>query len=157
MIDVERSSEAPASLARRTSWSGDDVVGALHRDFHAKCYLCEAVIGMDFEVDHRLPRAADPEGGLLFPGPDRVEERLIQAVDPLSSINLVRCNFEAVDEMDRAAVNTGQELTRLHHYSSKTAFRARVRTHERLEAIRLLCAEVLRVESRIRALRRHRD
>lgn len=47
MIDVERSALAPASLARGTSCTEQDVREALHRDFLGKCYLCERKLSLE--------------------------------------------------------------------------------------------------------------
>jgi len=41
MFNVNRSSKAPASLLKRTSWTEADVIYALKEDFHDKCYICE--------------------------------------------------------------------------------------------------------------------
>lgn len=109
MIDVERPVEAPASLAGG-SYSGTDVLEALHATFLGKCYLCESPIELGtFQVDHRKPRSDErftdlacawsnlfptcneheynqrrekkyPDGGLLDPG-EGVETRIIQRLE----------------------------------------------------------------------------
>lgn len=159
MIDVERSAEAPASLAQRSSWRDRDVLEALHRDFLGKCYLCETPLAAaDFEVDHRIPRALHPELefewtnlfpacdrcngrrptypelGLLDPG-DGVEHRLEQIANPVPVPVSLRCDFRAVTEDDDPARNTARELCALHDPTAATTFRARQRTRNLLRAI----------------------
>lgn len=60
MIKVERSLIPPASLAieekkKNGSYRCKDVIDALARDFHEKCYLCEMKPVSDPEVEHLLP------------------------------------------------------------------------------------------------------
>lgn len=169
MIDVERSSIAPPSLARGTSWSGEDVIEALHRDFLGKCYLCESTVAIGrIEVDHRFPRHLDierlhhfewanlfptcsfcnrrrpkdyPECGLLNPGSDRVETQIEQGADPMSTIDEVVCWFRARDPADACAQATALELQHLHTIESTTTFRARAATRELLVAVRLRYAQ----------------
>lgn len=114
MIDVTRPAEAPASLAARNRYNGDDVREALHALFLEKCYLCETPVGLGtFEVDHRRPQGQDeeqrfawenlfptcteykcnqrrektyPAGGLLDPG-QGVESRISQRFEYSLSSN----------------------------------------------------------------------
>ena len=60
MIKVERSPEAPASLAKEAgkkngSYRENDVMEQLKKDFYGKCYLCEIKPVQDPQVEHRLP------------------------------------------------------------------------------------------------------
>lgn len=149
MIDVERPSEAPASLGEGKHYTGTDVLEALHRAFHGKCYLCETPVTLGtFEVDHRRPRADPrfahlicrwdnlfptcttyacnqrrrkkyPDGGLLDPG-QGVERRISQRIEGTVSISLrntgaIAIVFRAADPADVAAVNTAEELDRIHN------------------------------------------
>lgn len=58
MIDVKRTPAPPASLSKKKSWLGDDVLDRLHDDFLGKCYLTEVPVARGgFEVDHRHPRS----------------------------------------------------------------------------------------------------
>ena len=52
MIRVFKHNKAPASLAKRASWTGDDVIDQLQKDQYGKCYLCERVQITDFQVEH---------------------------------------------------------------------------------------------------------
>ena len=61
MIRIYKSLEIPASLARKTSWIGEDVNARLKKDQHGKCYLCERRVITDFQVEHLKSRANNPE------------------------------------------------------------------------------------------------
>ncbi|ABZ74646.1 conserved hypothetical protein [Shewanella halifaxensis HAW-EB4] len=52
MFNVKRGDEVPASLAARRSYKDEDVVKALERAFHKKCYLCETKEPQDINVEH---------------------------------------------------------------------------------------------------------
>src|SRR5690606_24339379 len=70
MIDVERPAEAPASLAGGT-YSGTDVLEALHSTFQGKCYLCESPIELGtFQVDHRKPKGDERFDDLVCAWPN---------------------------------------------------------------------------------------
>ena len=51
----EKSQPAPASLAAKTSWRGEDVLLRLQEDFCNKCYICEAKEITSINVEHFLP------------------------------------------------------------------------------------------------------
>ena len=60
MVKIDRSPEAPASLAteankKNGSYRGEDVIRQLAKDFHEKCYICEIKPVQDPQVEHRLP------------------------------------------------------------------------------------------------------
>ena len=59
MFKVIRSEDAPASLANRRSYSGRDVLDALSRVFHKKCYICETKEPIDINVEHFEPHLGD--------------------------------------------------------------------------------------------------
>ncbi|AUX30535.1 MULTISPECIES: HNH endonuclease [Sorangium] len=155
MIDVERPTEAPASLREGKSHTGADVLEALHCVFLGKCYLCETPVALGtFEVDHRRPRADErfahlicawdnlfptcatfdcnqrrrksyPNGGLLDPG-QGVELRILQRIDGVVSVSLRKSGtvdivFRAADPNDLAAVNTAEELDRIHNGTRSSA------------------------------------
>lgn len=115
MIDIVRPAVAPASLAEKKTYRGDDVYTALHGIFHGKCYLCETPVELGkFSVDHRKPKGQFPEleyawgnlfpacnefncngrrqktypdGGLLDPG-EGIEAKVIQQVEHTVSMSL---------------------------------------------------------------------
>jgi uncharacterized protein (TIGR02646 family) len=56
MIRVHRREVAPASLATIEKRPfKEDVLQALHDDFHGKCYLCEGLAAESFDVEHLHP------------------------------------------------------------------------------------------------------
>ncbi|HEP0647442.1 HNH endonuclease [Enterobacter hormaechei] len=61
MFNVVRTYPAPASLARRNSYRGKDVIEALRSIFHNKCYLCEQDSIADPEVEHFRPHNDEPD------------------------------------------------------------------------------------------------
>lgn len=68
MFKVERPKTPPAGLSR--GYDSPDVVKELRRIFHKKCYLCETKNPMSPEVEHFIPKSANPtlekEWGNLF-------------------------------------------------------------------------------------------
>lgn len=59
MFKVIRNENAPASLAKRQSWGEKDVLDALNRVFHKKCYICETKEPTDINVEHFDPHLDD--------------------------------------------------------------------------------------------------
>ena len=59
MFKVIRNENAPASLANRRSYSEQDVLDALSRVFHKKCYICETKEPIDINVEHFEPHLGD--------------------------------------------------------------------------------------------------
>ncbi len=60
MIYVQKSSAIPSSLARQTSYSGEDVTDQLNSDFHGKCYICEQKESIrTYNVEHFSPHRGD--------------------------------------------------------------------------------------------------
>lgn len=53
--------ECPASLSTRTSWTGEDVLQALHEVFYGKCYLCETKDIISLNVEHLSAHQGDVE------------------------------------------------------------------------------------------------
>jgi hypothetical protein len=52
MFNVARPELPPPSLAERKSWTGNDVVHALRKAFHDKCYICETKEPLSLNVEH---------------------------------------------------------------------------------------------------------
>lgn len=52
MIYYPKRNEAPASLALRKSYTGEDVIKALKQDFCNKCYLCGSKAPTSLNVEH---------------------------------------------------------------------------------------------------------
>lgn len=59
MFKVIRNEDAPASLANRRSYREQDVLDALSRVFHKKCYICETKEPIDINVEHFEPHLGD--------------------------------------------------------------------------------------------------
>ena len=159
MIDVERTTLAPASLARQKGWAGGDVLESLHRDFYGKCYLCERELSLgEVEVDHRRLQCHWPEDAhcwtnlfpacghcnkrrsrakvsILRPG-EGIERRVLQRVRFLPHAREIECMFVAADRDDAMARATAAELERLHSPDQARTRRARYATLELLATIR---------------------
>jgi hypothetical protein len=59
MFNVKRAKEVPASLATKNSYKDEDVVKALEKSFHKKCYLCETKEPQDINVEHFVAHQND--------------------------------------------------------------------------------------------------
>lgn len=60
MFKVERPSDAP-ECTKRTGYNTKEIVEALHKIFHGKCYLCEKDKLQDPEIEHFIPHGATDE------------------------------------------------------------------------------------------------
>lgn len=58
MFNVIRPKDGPACLLAGTIYNQPDVVEALKKVFHGKCYLCERDEIHDVEIEHFVPQAA---------------------------------------------------------------------------------------------------
>ena len=160
MIDVSpRSLDDAPDLAE--GWNKDAVRRPLWEHHLRKCYLCEQLVKLGhFDVEHRVPQKVSAElrhcwlnlfpahskcngrrgafphpGGVLSPGLDRdIEGRLRQRIERTSACE-IRARFEATNRDDLYAVNTAQELARLHDPDSATTDTSREATQELLDAI----------------------
>lgn len=61
MIRIRKSQGIPQSLATTKAYDGEDVKRQLLLDQDSKCYLCERLLGTDFEIEHFAGR----EGNLI--------------------------------------------------------------------------------------------
>ena len=61
MIKIRKSHGAPRSLTTTKAYGGEDVKRQLLSDQDSKCYLCERLLGTDFEIEHFAGR----EGNLI--------------------------------------------------------------------------------------------
>ena len=55
MFNVVRNESTPASLADRRRYDSEDVLEALKKVFHNKCYICETSEPQDINVEHFIP------------------------------------------------------------------------------------------------------
>lgn len=159
MIDVERSKDAPESLATKQRWDAMDVRRALAHDFLEKCYLCERPVTLgETEVEHRIPRALWNGGefdwnnlfpscrycnmrrpayhpdGLVSPG-EGVEVRVSQRARVGDDGVSVACAFSARRLGDLQALRTAEELSHIHSIETATTGRAAAAAKELLDEI----------------------
>lgn len=59
MFNVVRNESTPASLASRRRYDSDDVLEALKKVFHKKCYICETSEPLDINVEHFVAHEGD--------------------------------------------------------------------------------------------------
>lgn len=59
MIQVEKTATAPAELATK-GYKDDKVAEQILADQHDKCYLCERLVGTDYEIEHLHSQANCP-------------------------------------------------------------------------------------------------
>lgn len=52
MIQLQKTTTAPASLANKDKYYGEDVIDLLAKDHYDKCYICERQLTTDFQVEH---------------------------------------------------------------------------------------------------------
>ncbi len=61
MIFFSKSKQVPESLKLRKSYREQDVIDALHKDFHNKCYICEDKAPSTINVEHFQPHKDDED------------------------------------------------------------------------------------------------
>lgn len=61
MFNVVRNESTPASLASRRRYDSDDVLEALKKVFHKKCYICETSEPLDINVEHFVAHEGDED------------------------------------------------------------------------------------------------
>lgn len=138
MINIERSEQAPLSLADQKSYRGNDVLDELYKTLRKKCYLTEQVFNSpkEMEVDHfttqkengkllydwtnlypidnkankKRPKTT-PSGGYLDPCSldDDVEKDIIYVVEFGGN-----ALFKPRDTFNQKAVNTAELLNHVH-------------------------------------------
>ena len=52
MIKIRKNQRVPQSLTTTKKYDGEDVKRQLLSDQDSKCYLCERLLGTDFEIEH---------------------------------------------------------------------------------------------------------
>ena len=103
MIKISRISEAPKSLIieknkNNGTYNTPEVVKALHKDFHDKCYICENKNLTSINIEHFRPHGGDKE--LMFSW-----ENLFLACSHCNNIklgkytNILDCTKVDVDEI----------------------------------------------------------
>ena len=61
MFNVVRNESTPASLASRRRYDSNDVLEALKKVFHKKCYICETSEPLDINVEHFVAHEGDED------------------------------------------------------------------------------------------------
>ena len=61
MIRIKKNVYAPQSLGKNQTYNAEDVRKQLLHDQNEKCYLCERILGTDFEVEHLKSQTHHPE------------------------------------------------------------------------------------------------
>ncbi len=61
MFNVDRPEKAPESLSKRKSYREADVLEALEKIFHKKCYLCETKEPQDIQIEHFVAHQNDDD------------------------------------------------------------------------------------------------
>lgn len=61
MFNVVRNESTPASLAGRRRYDSEDVLEALNKVFHKKCYICETSEPLDINVEHFVAHEGDED------------------------------------------------------------------------------------------------
>jgi len=69
MIKINRNSQAPQALLiekdkNNGTYNTPEVVSALHKDFHNKCYICESKNLTSMNIEHLRPHKGDKD--LMF-------------------------------------------------------------------------------------------
>ncbi|WP_417798038.1 HNH endonuclease [Terasakiella pusilla] len=59
MFNVVRNEPAPASLSGKRKYDSEDVLTALRKVFHKKCYICETSEPSGVNVEHFIPHRGD--------------------------------------------------------------------------------------------------
>lgn len=59
MIHFPKSKKVPESLKNKRSYRGEDVLDALRKDFHNKCYICEDKELTTLNIEHFKPHKGD--------------------------------------------------------------------------------------------------
>ena len=130
MIQLQKTTTAPASLATKNKYDGEDVKALLAKDHYDKCYICERQLTTDFQVEHLHSQEHYPDekynwenlffacsycngkksanfDGIVNPTKEAIEERFFEEF--LSKMN----NFEkAVNDYLSAPTSETKEVVR---------------------------------------------
>jgi len=122
MIQLQKTTTAPASLAAKTRYDGDDVKALLAQDHYNKCYICERKLTTDFQVEHLHSQEHYPDekynwdnlffvcsycngrksanfDGIANPTKEAIEEKIVQ------TLNYDKADF-ATDDTSEAIQQT---------------------------------------------------
>ena len=104
MIQLQKTTTAPASLANKDKYYGEDVIDLLAKDHYDKCYICERQLTTDFQVEHLHSQEHYPDekynwenlffvcsycngkksanfDGIVNPTKEAIEEKIVQKLN----------------------------------------------------------------------------
>jgi bacteriophage lambda ninG protein len=104
MIQLQKTTTAPASLANKDKYYGEDVIDLLAKDHYDKCYICERQLTTDFQVEHLHSQKHYPDekynwenlffvcsycngkksanfDGIVNPTKEAIEEKIVQKLN----------------------------------------------------------------------------
>ena len=104
MIQLQKTTTAPASLATKNKYDGEDVKALLAKDHYDKCYICERQLTTDFQVEHLHSQKHYPDekynwenlffvcsycngkksanfDGIVNPTKEAIEEKIVQKLN----------------------------------------------------------------------------
>lgn len=129
MIQLQKTTTAPASLANKKRYDGDDVKDLLAKDHYDKCYICERQRTTDFQIEHLHSQEHYPNerynwenlffacsycngrksssfDGIANPTKEAIEEKIVQ------TLNYNKADF-ATDDTSEAIQQTVALLNRI--------------------------------------------
>ncbi len=129
MIQLQKTTTAPASLATKNKYDGEDVKALLAKDHYDKCYICERKLPTDFQVEHLHSQEHYPDekynwenlffvcsycngkksanfDGIVNPTKEAIEEKIVQ------TLNYDKADF-ATDDTSEAIQQTIKLLNRI--------------------------------------------
>lgn len=129
MIQLQKTTTAPASLATKNKYDGEDVKALLAKDHYDKCYICERQLTTDFQVEHLHSQEHYPDekynwdnlffvcsycngkksanfDGIVNPTKEAIEEKIVQ------TLNYDKADF-ATDDTSEAIQQTIKLLNRI--------------------------------------------
>lgn len=137
MIQLQKTTTAPASLANKKRYDSDDVKDLLAKDHYDKCYICERQRTTDFQIEHLHSQEHYPNerynwenlffacsycngrkssffDGIANPTKEAIEEKIVQ------NLNYNKADFDTNDTSE-AIQQTIKLLNRI--FNGKNAIR----------------------------------
>ncbi|WP_455000563.1 HNH endonuclease [Capnocytophaga leadbetteri] len=141
MIQLQKTTTAPASLATKNKYDGEDVKALLAKDHYDKCYICERQLTTDFQVEHLHSQEHYPDekynwenlffvcsycngkksanfDGIVNPTKEAIEEKIVQ------TLNYDKADF-ATDDSSEAIQQTIVLLNRI--FNGKNSIRKKIK------------------------------
>ena len=141
MIQLQKTTTAPASLATKNKYDGEDLKALLAKDHYDKCYICERQLTTDFQVEHLHSQEHYPDekynwenlffvcsycngkksanfDGIVNPTKEAIEEKIVQ------TLNYDKADF-ATDDSSEAIQQTIVLLNRI--FNGKNSIRKKIK------------------------------